>query len=168
MQQMSFLPELDRKLTQKAVEDALRKYRLCKYLTFNEREASITASYEHQEGGRTNQTSDQTGSIAVHNIDTQNERRAFVERVERVISRLPRMEKHLITERYMGSDSEYITDYAIYNNQFNPPISEFTYYKIKWKAFYKIALALDIQVVKMTEGESGNRTTKVMNTNLPR
>jgi len=48
----------------------------------------------------------------------------------------------------MGSDSEYIIDYAIYNNQFNPPISEFTYNKIKWKAFYKIALALDIQVIK--------------------
>ncbi|MFF0825408.1 hypothetical protein ACFYU8_08780 [Brevibacillus sp. NPDC003359] len=89
MQQMSFLPELDRKLTQKAVEDAVRKYRLCKYLTFNERKASITASYELREGGRTNQTSDQTGSIAVYNIDAQVERRLYIERVERAGNALP-------------------------------------------------------------------------------
>ncbi|TKI56555.1 hypothetical protein E8L90_14375 [Brevibacillus antibioticus] len=38
----------------------------CANLTFHEREASITASYELREGGRTNQTSDQTGSLAVH------------------------------------------------------------------------------------------------------
>lgn len=148
MQQLDFLPELDRKKTQKAVESALSKYRLYKYLSFEEREASITASYEEREGGRSNKTSDQTGSIAAHNIDSQAERRAYCERLERVVSRLPRLERHLITERYMGSDSEYITDYAIYNHHFNPPISEFTYYKIKWKAFYKVALALDIQVVK--------------------
>lgn len=151
MQQLDFLPELDRKKTQKAVEAALSKYRLYKYLTFDEREASITASYDLREGGSTNLTSDQTASIAVHNIDGQAERRNFCERLERVVSRLPRMERHLITERYMGCDSEYITDYAIYNNHFNPPISDFTYYKIKWKAFYKIALALDIQVVKVSE-----------------
>ncbi|MFM1655567.1 ArpU family phage packaging/lysis transcriptional regulator [Brevibacillus sp. B_LB10_24] len=148
MQQMTFLPELDRKKTQKAVEAALEKYRLYKYLTFEEREASVTASYEHRDGGRSNQTSDQTAGIAVHNVDEQTARRAYCERVERAVNRLPRMERFLIQERYMGADSEYITDYSIYCHRFNPPISEFTYYKIKWKAFYKIALALDIQVVK--------------------
>ncbi|GED34211.1 ArpU family phage packaging/lysis transcriptional regulator [Brevibacillus centrosporus] len=154
MQQLDFLPELDRKKTQKAVEAALSKYRLYKYLTFEEREATITASYELREGGRTNLTSDQTAAIATHNIDGQIERRVFCERLERVVARLPRMERHLITERYLGSDSEYITDYAVYNNHFSPPISEFTYYKIKWKAFYKIALALDIQVVKTTDEQT--------------
>ncbi|MGG4452382.1 ArpU family phage packaging/lysis transcriptional regulator [Brevibacillus porteri] len=148
MQQLDFLPELDRKKTQKAVESALSKYRLYKYLSFEDREASITASYEGSEGGRSNRTSDQTGSIAAYNIDGQAERKAFCERVERVVKRLPRMERCLIEERYMGSDSEYITDYNIYNQRFNPPVSEFTYYKIKWKAFYKFALALDIQVIK--------------------
>ncbi|WP_019123624.1 ArpU family phage packaging/lysis transcriptional regulator [Brevibacillus massiliensis] len=152
MQQLSFgddfLPELDRKKTQKAVEAALSKYRLYKYLIFEEREAATTASYEAREGGRTNKISDQTAGIAVYNVDEQEKRKAYCERVERAVKRLPRMERFLIEERYMGADSEYITDYNIYNQRFNPPISEFTYYKIKWKAFYKIALALDIQVVK--------------------
>ncbi|GIO04777.1 hypothetical protein J31TS6_08050 [Brevibacillus reuszeri] len=77
MQQLDFLPELDRKKTQKAVESALSKYRLYKYLSFEEREASVTASYEGREGGRTNMTSDQTGSIAVYNIDEQEMRKVY-------------------------------------------------------------------------------------------
>jgi ArpU family phage transcriptional regulator len=155
MQQLSlgddFLPELDRKKTQKAVEAVFAKYRLYKYLTFDEREATITANYELREGGASNKTSDQTAAIAIHNVDAQQARKAYCERIERAVKRLPRMERFLIEERYMGADSEYITDYHIYNHRFSPPISEFTYYKIKWKAFYKIALALDIQVVKKDE-----------------
>lgn len=157
MQQLSFgddfLPELDRKKTQKAVEAALSKYRLYKYLTFEEREATVTASYEAREGGRTNKTSDQTASIAIHNIDSQAARRAYCERVERAVKRLPRMERFLIEERYMGEDAEYITDYHVYCHTFQPPISEGTYSKIRWKAFYKIALALDIAVEKVGGGE---------------
>lgn len=156
MQQLDFLPELDRKKTQKAVEAALSKYRLYKYLTFEEREASITASYEGREGGRSNQTSDQTGSIAAYNIDSQAERRAYCERVERVVNRLPRMEKFLIQERYMSEDSEYLTDFNVYCHKFQPPISEGTYSKIRWKAFYKLALALDIAVEK-EGGGNGNQ-----------
>lgn len=46
---MSFvLPELDRKKTQQEVESALAKYRLYKYLTFEDKEASITASYSER------------------------------------------------------------------------------------------------------------------------
>jgi hypothetical protein len=40
------LPELDRKKTQEAVEDALEKYRIFKFISFEKREATITASYE--------------------------------------------------------------------------------------------------------------------------
>lgn len=154
MQQMSFLPELDRKLTQKAVEDTFRKYRLYKYLSFDEREASITGGYELREGGRTNLTSDQTASIATYNVDGKAAQQAFCLRIERAVNHLPRKEKLLITERYMGPDSEYITDYNIYCHQMQPPVSEFTYYKIRWKAFYKLALALDIQVAKHSEDET--------------
>lgn len=146
--QMTFLPELDRKKTQKAVEDALEKYRLYKYLEYEEIEASVIGSYTERFHSNTNKTSDQTSAIAIRNVDIPNARRAYCERVERVVNRLPRLEKFLITERYMGNDSEYITDYQVYCFQFQPPISEGKYSKIRWKAFYKIALALDIVVLK--------------------
>jgi len=127
-----------------SVISVLHKYKRYKYLTFEEREASITASYEYRGGGRSNNTSDQTGSIAAHNIDLQAERLSFCERIERSVASLPSKESFLIQERYMSRDSEYITDYAIYNHHFNPPISEFTYYKIKNRALYNLALMLGL------------------------
>jgi len=160
--QLSFeLPELDRKKTQAAVEAALEKYRIYKYLTFEEREATITQQLSDMPRGQTNVTSDQTANIAIYNVDAQAARRAYCERIERVVKRLHPKERLLIEERYMKEeyDGEYIKDYQVYSFVFNPPISDFTYSKIRWKAFYKLALALDIAVQKehvssdKTEGE---------------
>jgi len=146
---MSFeLPELDRKATQAAVEAELEKYRLYKYLIFEEREASITASPEVRYHGPTNQTGDQTGSIAIYNADQQRYRKAYCDRVEWAVKRLPKMERFLIEERYMSEDAEYISDYQVYCFKFQPAISEKTYSKIRWKAFYKLALNLNLAVTK--------------------
>ena len=146
---MSFeLPELDRKATQNAVEAALEKYRLFKYLTFEEREASITASSTPRYHGPTNQTGDQTGSIAIYNADEQERRKQFCNLIERAVRGLPKMEKFLIEKRYMTEDAEYLTDYKVYCFEFQPPISERTYAKIRWKAFYKLALNLNVAIIK--------------------
>lgn len=154
---MSFeLPELDRKKTQAAVEAALEKYRICKSTTFEEREAGTTAGYEERIGGNANTISDQTANIAIYNVDAPAARRAYCERIERAVQKLPRRERFLITERYLNCDCDY--DYVVYSQVFDPPISEFTYYKLKWKAFYKIALNLNIQVVK--EEQKAHEDTK--------
>ncbi|MEK4149027.1 ArpU family phage packaging/lysis transcriptional regulator [Robertmurraya sp. FSL W8-0741] len=146
---MSFeLPELDRKATQTKVEEHLEKYRLFKYLTFDEREASITASPEVRYHSPTNETGDQTGSIAIYNADEQLYRKRFCERTEKAVQRLPKMERFLIEERYMSEDSEYLTDYNVYCFKFQPPISATTYSKIRWKAFYRLALNLNIAITK--------------------
>lgn len=142
------LPELDRKATQKEVEAALEKYRIFKYVYYEEREANITASYDDVGGGKANTISDQTGNIATHNIDEKEKRRKYCERIERSVRRLPKMEQFLIEERYMSEESEYITDYNVYCFKFQPPVSARTYNKIRWKAFYKLALNLNIAVVK--------------------
>ncbi|WP_105101292.1 ArpU family phage packaging/lysis transcriptional regulator [Microbulbifer pacificus] len=141
------LPELDRKATQKEVEAALEKYRIFKYVYYEEREANITTSYDDVGGGKANTISDQTGNIATHNIDEKERRRRYCERIERSVRRLPKMEQFLIEERYMSEESEYITDYNVYCFKFQPPISSRTYDKIRWKAFYKLALNLNIAVV---------------------
>lgn len=148
MGQLSFLPEIDRKLTQAAVEDALEKYRMYKFLTYEEREASVTAGYNERFHGPTNVTSDQTADIAVHNVDKQAQRKWYCERVERVVRRMPRMERFLIEERYLTKEHDYITDYHVYNHVFQPPISEGKYSKIRWKAFYKLAADLNLLVEK--------------------
>lgn len=142
------LPELDRDATKAAVEKTLANYRLFKYLIFEEREASITASAEPRYHGPTNHTSDQTGSIAIYNVDEREKRKQFCERIERGVKRLPPMESFLIEARYMCEDAEYITDFNVYYHKFQPPISGKTYDKIRWKAFYKLALNLNIAVTK--------------------
>lgn len=146
---MSFeLPELDRKETQKAVEEALSKYRLYKYLSFEDREASITANYEVSEGGRGNKISDQTSAVAIFNVDEQEKRKKYCDQIEKAVNELPEMERFLIKERYMTKESEYITDYNVYCYKFDPPISAPTYYKIRWRAIYKLSLILNIAVMK--------------------
>lgn len=142
------LPELDREATKAAVEKALENYRLFKYLDFEERETSVTASSTPRYHGPTNQTSDQTGSIAIHNADEQKRRKQFRDRVERAVYRLPKMERFLIEERYMCQEAEYLTDFNVYCHKFQPPISHVTYGKIRWKAFYRLALNLNIAVTK--------------------
>lgn len=147
MAQMSFeLPELDRKKTQAAVEAAFKKYRIYKTTTFEDREASTTASWSDSPGGFTGTTSDQTGDIAAYNIDKKRERQLYCERIERVVKRLHPSERLLIDERYMKED--YVFDYVVYNHKFNPPISQKKYEKFRRNAFYQIALALDIAVEK--------------------
>lgn len=146
--QVSFvLPEIDRKATQQSVEGHLETYRLYKYLSYEGRESSVTASTEERFHGPTNVTSDQTGNIAIHNADQEKMRNDFCIRVERAVARLPKMERFLIEERYMSLDAEYLTDYNVYSFKFQPPISEKTYSKIRWKAFYKLALNLNLAVI---------------------
>lgn len=148
--QLNFeLPELDRRRTQQAVESALEKYRIFKTITFDEREANTTAGYSDMPRSYTGTTTDQTASIAIHNVDVPAQRRAYCERIERAVRRLHPKERLLIEERYMKED--YVYDFAVYNQKFNPPISKGTYIKIRWKAFYKLALTLDIAVEKTDE-----------------
>ncbi|MNW41816.1 hypothetical protein D3C74_189700 [compost metagenome] len=158
MGQMSFLPEIDRKLTQEAVEDALERYRMCKFLTHDEREASITAGYNERFHGPTNVTSDQTADIAIHNADKQAKRREYCERIERKVKFMPRMERFLIEERYMTKEHDYITDQHVYNHVFQPPISEGKFSKIRWKAFYKLASDLNLLVEKSEEEKDEGAT----------
>lgn len=51
----------------------------------------------------------------------------------------------------MSEEAEYITDYNVYCFKFQPPISAVTYSNIRWKAFYKLALNLNIAVTKLIE-----------------
>ncbi|WP_177177392.1 hypothetical protein [Bacillus sp. MUM 116] len=93
-------------------------------------------------------TSDQTSVIAIFNVDKQERRTRFCERIERAVYRLPKMKRFLIEKKYMSEDAEYLTDLKVYCFEFQPPISATTYDKIRWKAFYKLALNLNIAVTK--------------------
>ncbi|MED5020191.1 ArpU family phage packaging/lysis transcriptional regulator [Paenibacillus chibensis] len=133
------LPELDRRKTQTAVEALLEKYRIYKTITFEAREAGMTASYGETFSGSTNMISDQTAKVAIYNVDVPAARKAYCEMIESIVERLSEREQTIIRERYMKQDE--VFDYKVYNHLLDPPVSKDTYTKIRAKAFYKIALA---------------------------
>lgn len=145
-----FLPELDRRKTQSAVEAIFEKYRIYKTITFEVRETSVTASYTERFHGPTNVTSDQTAAVAIYNVDMPAARKQYCEIIESIVERLGEREQTLIRERYMKQDD--VFDYKVYNHILEPPVSKDTYTKIRTRAFYKLALALaDRGLLKLQE-----------------
>lgn len=147
-----FLPELDRRKTQSAVEAVFEKYRIYKTITFEVRETSVTAPYTERFHGPTNVTSEQTASVAIYHVDMSAARKQYCEIIESIVERLGDREKTLIRERYMKQDD--VFDYKVYNHILEPPVSKDTYTKIRTRAFYKLALALaDRGLMKLQELE---------------
>ena len=146
---ISILPELDRRRTQVAIEGMLEKYRIFKTVTFEAKEAGTTYSYIERFHGPTNKITDQTASIATHNVDVPAARIAYCTYIESVVERLDTREQQLIRERYLRRDEMY--DYTIYNHVFDPPVSKDTYVKIRSRAFYKMALAfMDLNLLSIS------------------
>lgn len=155
------LPKLDRRKTQAAIEGAMEKYRIYKTITFEEREARLTSSYQETPSGYTGTTSDSTARTAIYNVDMPAARAAYCERIERIVERLNERERLLVRERYMKQDD--VFDYKVYNHIFDPPISKDTYVKVRTGAFYKMALSLSamgllpLEDLLAKSGESGRK-----------
>ncbi|TDX93500.1 UNVERIFIED_CONTAM: hypothetical protein BJ099_12535 [Lysinibacillus xylanilyticus] len=91
--------------------------------------------------------------------DPDNDNVAFHQMIERAIERLPTPERFLIEARYLSANSEYLTDYHVYNLKFDPPISSVTYTKIRDTAMIKISLFLNL--------DTGVEIEHLIQTNYP-
>ncbi|QOS98129.1 ArpU family transcriptional regulator [Brevibacterium sp. JNUCC-42] len=140
--QLSFLPEIDRRATQRNVEQALESARVYRQIGFVRREMAKTPSYEERFHGNTNKTSDSVADCAIWNVDKEKEARDWAERVELAVSRLDRKEREIIQKRYL-EDAEAL-DYLLYHEL---GLSQRTYERIKSKAFYKLAFMLKVEVL---------------------
>lgn len=69
------------------------------------------------------------------------QRKQFVDRIEKAVALLAPKEFRLITERYLSQDGNYVKDYEVYEDM---QISEFTYYKFKNRAMQKLVDILGI------------------------
>ncbi|ASA21287.1 hypothetical protein B9T62_11115 [Paenibacillus donghaensis] len=131
------------------METEFERYRLWKFITFQEREVSITAAWSDTPKGFTGTVSDQTGNIAAYNVNEPERRRQFCERVEYAVSRLPHKEQQVITQRYMQREVTF--DFVVFNQTIDPPMSRGTYDKIKARAMTMLAMALNIEVEGLKE-----------------
>jgi len=144
--QLSFLPNIDRKETQRRVEEALETVRIYKQIGFVRREISNTPNYEPRFHGRTNKTSAPVEECAVWNVANEERLRVLTERVERAVSKLNRREREIIIRRYL--EDETTTDYLTWPEL---GMSERQYYRVKGEAFYKLAFMLGLEVLNKDE-----------------
>ena len=87
----------ERKEILQSVESLLERYRLCKYLI--------------PEDGQSIRSN--------HDIESLEKHRTFCRKIEQAVSQLSDREQFLINERYMGVNTDYITDYRVYRDRFD-------------------------------------------------
>lgn len=140
--QMTFkLPEIDRNATKAAVESELDKYQMYLLLDPEEYEPKITSSFKLVSTAPSNQFHSSTEETAIKHLDIEKKRQDFLKRIQRAVNRLAYQERSIIIKRYMSGDDIY--DYEVYNEL---GFSERKYYRIKARAFYKLAFILRIEV----------------------
>ena len=146
--QLSFLRDTDGEKTKEAVEAALEKYRMYMLTVPDEFLPRVTQTYSLMLPSNTNAFHSSTESAAIKKVDFERERDEYMERIRRAVNRLNKMERELIIKRYMTLEEPY--DYEVYNEM---GMSERKYYRIKSRAFYKLAFALKIEVYKKEKSE---------------
>ncbi len=140
--QLSFkLPEINREATKKAVEAALEKYQMCKLMEPLDYDTKITQSFSPTPSSNTNEFHSKTESLVVKKLDQEKYRRDYMKRIKAAVSRLARDERLIINKRYLEEDDLY--DYEVYNDL---GFSERKYYRVKSRAFYKLAFILRIEI----------------------
>ncbi|MCM3241312.1 ArpU family transcriptional regulator [Cytobacillus oceanisediminis] len=141
------LPEFDRKETQKNVENALELYRLYLLTIPEEKLPKVTASYSLVPPSNTNGFHSSTEDIAIERADEDRAREEYVERFRKAVNKLSPREREAVILRYLGDEE--LFDYEVYNQL---GMSESYYHqKFKPRIFYKLALALKIEVYKKKE-----------------
>lgn len=141
--QMSFLPKIDRKETQRRVEEALETARIYSQIGFVRREIGSTPSYEPRFHGQTNKTSDPAAECAIWNANEEERIRMLTDRVEQALNRLSPTQREIIRRRYL--EHEDALDYIISGEM---GLSKRTYEREKARAFYLLALMLRLEVVE--------------------
>jgi ArpU family phage transcriptional regulator len=150
MQQMSFrLPTIDKDATRDAVDAELEKYRMYLLMDPEENEPKITSQFKLVSTAPSNVFYSTTEDTAIKKIDQERKRQDFINKIQRAVNRLAYQEREIMIKRYLTEDEVY--DYEIYNDI---GISERKYYRIKSRAFYKLALILRIEVYLEESGEA--------------
>nr|WP_036689439.1 ArpU family phage packaging/lysis transcriptional regulator [Paucisalibacillus globulus] len=148
---MSFrLPTIDKDATRDAVDRELEKYRMYLLMDPEENEPKITSQFKLIATAPGNAFHSTTEETAIKKIDQENKRQEFINKIQRAVNRLAFQERSIIIKRYLTDDEVY--DYEVYNDL---GFSERKYYRIKSRAFYKLALILRIEVYleeSQTEG----------------
>ncbi|MGG3449904.1 ArpU family phage packaging/lysis transcriptional regulator [Domibacillus aminovorans] len=145
-EQISFLPEIDRKETQKKVEEVLESVRIYKQIGFIRREMKTTPAYTPRYHSQTYSMGNPAEETAIWNAEKEQELENLEDNLDRALNRLSRIERAIIQKRYLEDEDAF--DYMIHNEL---GMSARTYGRVKSRAFYKLAFMLRLEVVKGEE-----------------
>lgn len=152
MEQLTFLPKIDRKATQDRIEEVLESIRIYRQFGMIRNEMKVTASCEVRYHGPTNVVGNPAEDVALENVELSKreerlQRLSF--QVDKTLSRFSKNQRDIIVKRYL--EDEEIFNYMVYNEI---GMSERTYRRNKSSAFYKLAFALRLEVYE-TEEQNG-------------
>lgn len=139
--QMTMLPEIERVETKENVETVLEKYKMYLLMDPEELQPKITTTFQLTPPTFTNAFHSTTEEVAIKRVDMDNARKSFISRIMRAVNRLNYEERSIIITRYLTDEDMF--DYEVYNQI---GFSESKYYKVRARAFYKLALTLRIEV----------------------
>lgn len=142
MAQLTLLPEINRPETEKKVKEALDLARDFIRMGFHPGiEAGTTPGYSIIPPTQTNAFHSSTESAAIKNVDVEMLRREHVDRVMAAVKRLAKREREVIKTRWFSDDD--LNDVEAYEDL---EMTHATYYRIRARAFYKLAFALKLEV----------------------
>jgi ArpU family phage transcriptional regulator len=126
------------------VEQAFSDYRMYMMIVPEDILPKITPSYSLVPPSNTNAFHSSTEDAAIKRVNYEIERHNFMRKIQQAVNRLSKRERELIIKTYMTYEDVYV--FNVYSEM---GISETTYYRIRERAFYK--LALHLQVFKEAE-----------------
>ncbi|WP_139491520.1 ArpU family phage packaging/lysis transcriptional regulator [Brevibacillus dissolubilis] len=138
----SLLPQMDKIKTERKVREALDLARDFIRMGFHpDLETSTVVNYSATPRSVTNKFFSTTESTAVQNVDIEQRRREHVRGVLVAVERLGKKERDIIMMRWFDDDDR--TDIETYTELC---LAHATYYRIRSRAFYKLAVSLKLEV----------------------
>lgn len=138
----ALMPEINHAATMKRVKEALDLARDFVRMGFHPKgEAGTTYSYSLTPGSKTNQFVSSTERVAIKNVDIEKMRMDHVRQVLEAVDRLGKKERDLIQVRWFGDDDK--TDIEAY---IELDMTHATYYRLRARAFCRLAFALQLEV----------------------
>ena len=138
---MDLLNNIDGKSTQVAVEDVLRQYRTYMLTTPEEMMPSVTVQYTLEMPNYSNVKQSGVENAAVKMADFGQSYIRFLTWFNRGFCKLSKVERQIISLAYLEVEPMYNYEIYLYMR-----MSESKYYRLRRRAFYRLAISLGIEV----------------------
>lgn len=101
------LPEIDREASKKKIETLLDNYKVVFLQVPDDLLPKVTAGFNIVPPSNTNAFHSSTEDTAIKRIEMEQERYAFLSKIQKAVNRLPANERQIIIMRHMSTGSPF-------------------------------------------------------------